>query len=350
MTSFVSRAGVKKRLSLSIPLEPFNLSEHVAIAREAEQLGYDDVWSFEVDGFDCFSPLAVVALATQQRLGTAIANVFTRGPATLAQCAAAIADLAPGRFVLGLGSASPPIVETWNGGHFDKPATRVRETVQVVREALDGGRVVFHGETISVDGFRLSRPPAAAVPLHVAALRPGMLRVAGEVADGCIINMLSADDVTKSVTEIREAARAATRNPDTIEITARLVVNIDAPSQASETRLRKLLAGYLTVPVYRAFHEWLGRGEILKPMWDAWDAGDRRAALAAVPHSVLHDLIIQGSAEERNAHVRRYLDAGVDTAFLSWTTFEADRDRRREMLLQAMREMAPAVHDSGGSR
>src|SRR5262249_62411732 len=127
-------------------------------AKDAETWGYTDAWSFEVDGVDCFSPLAVVGLATTMRVGTAIANVYTGGPATLAVCAAGLDEIAPGRFCLGIGSGSQPIVETWNGGTFERPVTRVREMVQFLRRALHGERVVFRGETIAVDGFRLTRP------------------------------------------------------------------------------------------------------------------------------------------------------------------------------------------------
>ena len=87
-----------KRWALSVPLDGFTLAEHAEIARQGERLGYTDAWSFEVDGLDCFSPLAAVGLATGMRLGTAIANVYTRGPATLAKSAAGIAEIAPGRF------------------------------------------------------------------------------------------------------------------------------------------------------------------------------------------------------------------------------------------------------------
>ena len=248
-----------KRWSLSVPLDGFTLAEHGPLAREAEQLGYTDAWSFEVDGIDCFTPLAAVALATRMRVGTAIANVYTRGPATLAVSAAGLAELAPGRFCLGIGAGSQPIVETWNGGRFERPATRVREMAQILRRALAGERVVFRGETLAVDGFRLTRPPAEPVPIHIAALRPGMLRVAGEVGDGAIINWLAADDVPRSVQVVREAAQKAGRDPDSVEITARLLINVDPPSPASDLAVRRQVAGYLNVPVYRAFHEWLGR-------------------------------------------------------------------------------------------
>ena len=207
-----------KRWALSVPVDGFSLAELPELAREGERLGYTDAWSFEADGLDCFTPLAAVATATRLRLGTAIANVFTRGPATLAMSAAGVADLAPGRFCLGIGAGSQPIVEAWNGGRFVRPATRVREMTHVLRAAFAGERVVFRGKTLSVDGFRLGRPPAEPIPIYVAALRPGMLQVAGEVGDGVILNWLAATDVPRVVALVREAAARAGRDPDAVEM------------------------------------------------------------------------------------------------------------------------------------
>ena len=332
-----------KRWALSVPVEGVSLAEHAEVAREAERLGYTDAWSLEVDGVDCFTPLAVVAPATRLRVGTAIANVYTRGPATLASSAAGLADLAPGRFCLGIGAGSQPIVEAWNGGAFSRPATRVREMAQFLRLALAGERVVFRGETFGVDGFRLTKPPAEPVPIHVAALRPGMLRVAGEVGDGAILNWLAVEDVPTSIAVVRDAALKAGRDPAAIEITARLLINVDPPGPASDVAVRRHVTAYLNVPVYKAFHEWLGRSAALGPMWDAWAAGDRKGAVAAVPATVIGDLIIRGSAAEIRAHVQRYLDAGIDTAFLALSTMEQDPARKREIMLQALRALAPGA-------
>src|SRR5213082_3086472 len=99
----------RKRWALSVPVDGFSLAEHAELAREAERLGYTDAWSLEVDGVDCFAPLAVIASATRLRVGTAIANVYTRGPATLASSAAGLADIAPGRFCLGIGWEPAPM-------------------------------------------------------------------------------------------------------------------------------------------------------------------------------------------------------------------------------------------------
>src|SRR5439155_26859782 len=130
-----------ERCAVAVSVDGFTLAEHAELAREAERLGYTDAWALEVDGVDCFAPLAAVGLATRLRVGTAIANVYTRGPATLALCAAGIAEIAPGRFCLGIGSGSQPVVEAWNGGVFARPATRGREMAQCLRQALAGERV-----------------------------------------------------------------------------------------------------------------------------------------------------------------------------------------------------------------
>src|SRR2546425_6606332 len=132
-----------KRWALSVPLDGFTLAEHAEVAREAERLGYTDAWSLEVDGVDCFAPLAVVGLATRLRVGTAIANVYTRGPATLALSAAGIAEIAPGRFCLGIGSGSEPVVEAWNSGALRPSPPPPRGTAPFPRRAVPGGRGGF---------------------------------------------------------------------------------------------------------------------------------------------------------------------------------------------------------------
>ncbi len=331
----------EKRWGLTLPLEAISLARHADVLKDAERLGYRDAWTLEVDGVDCFTPLAVAASATGLRVGTAIANVFTRGPATLAMSAAGIAELAPGRFCLGIGAGSQPVVEIWNSGKFDRPLARVRDMVAILRDVLAGERVTFDGDTLHVAGLRLSRPPSRPVPIHIAALRPGLLRLAGEVGDGAIINWLSADDVPKVVAEVRSGAKAAGKDPDAIEISCRIMVSVDEPGPAADTMIRRYITTYQNVDVYRRFQHWLGRGETLGPMFDAWDAGDRRGAVAAIPESVIAELIVTGSPQERRDHVQRYLDAGVDTAILYLMSAEKEPGRQAAAVLQGVKDMAP---------
>src|SRR5204862_7378525 len=121
-------------------------------------------------------------------LGTAIVGVFSRGPAIIAIGAAAMGEAAPGRFVLGVGSGSNVTVERWNGGHFDKPLTRVTEVVQAVRQALDGVPVSVDGSTLEVPGFKLGRPAPYRVPIYLAELPDRRVRQHLRLADGVVAN------------------------------------------------------------------------------------------------------------------------------------------------------------------
>lgn len=293
---------------MTIPFFGQTPVESRELIAELPALGYTDAWSAEVGGTDGFVPLALAAgWAPSLRLGTAIVPVYTRGPALLAMSAATLADVAPGRFVLGIGASSPVIVGNWNAGEFAKPYARVRDTLRFLRAALAGEKVTESYETFAVRGFRLERAPATPPKIMLAALRPGMLRLAAREADGAITNWLSPGDVRKVRAEL---------GPQT-ELIARLFVVVTEDAAKAREIGRRLLAAYLTVPVYAAFHEWLGRGELLRPMREAWAAGDRKAALKAIPDEVVDDLVVHGDPAACRARVREYVAAGLDTPVLA---------------------------------
>ena len=267
-------------------------------------LGYTDIWSMEVDGADGFTPLALAAAwAPTLNLGVAIAPVYTRGPALIAQTAAAIADAAPGRFALGIGTSSEVIVGRWNGIDFEDPYHKARDVLRFVKAAMTGERVEGEFSTFSTRGFRLSRVPEQPPPVYLAALRPGMLALAGREADGAILNWLSPEDVKKSVAEIGGQGHK--------EVVARIFTVPTADTATARAVGRRMIAAYLNVPAYAEFHRWLGRGELLKGMWEKWSAGDRRGALEAIPDQVVDDLIVHGSFEECRAMIDRYVENGV---------------------------------------
>src|SRR6478736_8532658 len=185
-----------QRYGVTFPFDGMPLLEQRELVRELVDLGYTDLWSAESGGYDAFIPLAVAAQwAPELRLGTAIVPAYTRGAHTLASTVASMCQAAPGHFALGLGTSSNVIVERWNGMTFDKPYQRVRDTIRFLRAALQGEKVDEAYETFTVRGFRLGIPVPEQPPILVAALREGMLRLAGREGDGAIINWLSAEDV-----------------------------------------------------------------------------------------------------------------------------------------------------------
>ncbi|MBW8826446.1 MAG: LLM class F420-dependent oxidoreductase [Acidobacteria bacterium] len=297
------------RYGMTVPFDGQPLTTLGESLRELEALGYTDVWSSEVGGTDAFTPLAVAAVvAPSLRLGTAIVPAFTRGPALIAQSAATLAALAPGRFVLGVGSSSDVIVERWNGAPFERPLTRTRDVVRFVRQAMTGNKVTATFDTFAVDGFRLELVPDQPPPILVAALREGMLRLAGSEADGVILNWLAADDVPQAAAVVHGAAGGNER-----EVAARIFVCPSEDREAVLTFGKRQIAAYLNVPVYAAFHRWLGREEQLAGMWDNWQKGDRKAALAAIPDSLVDELIVNGPADACREQIQRYVANGVTT-------------------------------------
>jgi len=328
------------RWGLTVPLSGIPLSDHETVYREAEAIGYTDFWSAESD-VDPWICLALGACWTSSAtLGTAIVGVFSRGPAIIAIGAAAMGEAAPGRFVLGVGSGSNVTVERWNGGHFDQPLTRVTEVVQAVRQALDGVPVNVDGRTLKVSGFKLGRPAPYRVPIYVAALQERMLRQAVRVADGVITNWLSADDVRQVAAVVRDEAEKVGKDAASFPILCRISVNPTRDARARE-QFRRAVTAYLNVPVYRRFHQWLGRGDALAEMNTRWDAGDRRGALAAVPDRAIDELAVFGTPEECREKLTRYVDNGVTVPILNFMNLESDPAARAAESRAMLRALAP---------
>jgi probable F420-dependent oxidoreductase len=326
---------MSQRHGMTIPFDGVPLHAQRDWIVELEDLGYTDVWSAESNGADAFTPLALASVwAPSLRLGTAIVPAFTRGPACMAQSVASLADAAPGRFAFGIGTSSNVIVEGWNGIPFDAPYARTRDMVRFLRAALAGEKVTMETESFSVRGFKLGVRPEQPVPILIAALREGMLKLAGREGDGAIVNWLSAEDVA-TVAPIVQAAGAEAGGGPAKEVVARIFV---APTDDADTVRgmgRFAIAAYLNVPVYAAFHEWLGRGEVLDPMWRLWKEGDRKAALAAIPDQVVDDLIVWGPPEKCREHIQRYVDNGVTTPALAVLPFGLDaRQAIRDLALR----------------
>ena len=304
--------GIPVRPGMTVPL-PGHLHSHKDKLAELADMGYTDIWSAEADGADAFTPLALAAAwEPRLRLGTAIVPAYTRSPACFAQSVATLADAAPGRFAIGIGSSSNVIVQRWNGIPFEEPYKKVRDVVRFLNDALTGEKVTKQYDTFNIDGFRLGIRPEAKPQILVAALREGMLRLAGRESDGAIINWLSPTDVRRVAEVVNDAAGGEER-----EIVARIFVCPSENAEVVRAAGRFAIAAYLNVPVYAEFHRWLGRGPQLQGMWDAWKAGDRKAALAAIPDEVVDDILIHGSPAECRAKIQAYFDNGVTTSSLA---------------------------------
>jgi len=290
------------RWGLTVPLPTLPLREHAELIRRAEAAGYTDFWSGETSGPDGFTPLALCATWTERvRLGTGVVGVFTRGPALLAQQAAALSDASTGRFALGIGASSDRIVEGWNRIPFEKPLTKMAETLEFLRTA-------FSGERTST-GFKLDQPPAEAPPIVLAALRGKMLRLAVEKADGAFTNFLPLAALPKVTEQLHGA-------PEGFELACRFFC-VPGERDQVEPLARFMFASYATVPVYEAFFRWLGYGERIDEMVAAWKAKDREAAVAAAPWEVIEDTFIFGTLAEIRDRLEAYVAGGITLPVLT---------------------------------
>src|SRR6476659_11018313 len=291
-----------RRWGLTLPLPATPLAAHEELVKRAEAAGYTDLWSGETNGPDGFTPLALSAAWTERvRLGTGIVGVFQRGPALLAQEAAALADASGVRFVLGIGSSSDRIVEGWNGIPFERPLSKVRETLDFLDMALAGERT----ET----GFKLEQKPAHKVPVVLAALRGKMLELAVERADGAFTNFLPLAGLPKVTAQLQDA-------PEGFELLCRFFC-IPGEREQVEPLARFMFSSYITVPVYTAFYRWLGYGDEIDAMVAAWEAGDRQGAAAAAPWNLIEEMFIFGSPEQMKERIAAFVKGGITLPILT---------------------------------
>ena len=293
---------MSQRWGLTLPLPGISLADHEEHVKQAEALGYTDLWSGETAGPDGFTPLTLSAAWTERmRLGTGIVGIFQRGPALLAQEAAALASGSRGRFVLGIGSSSDRIVEGWNDIPFEKPLSKVRETLDFLDAALAGER--------TSTGFKLESPPEQPIPVVLAALRGKMLELAMDRAAGAFTNFLPLGGLPKVAAQVADA-------PDGFELLCRFFC-IPGEREQVEPLARFMFSSYITVPVYTAFYRWLGYGEQIDPMLAAWDAGDRQAAAAAAPWEAIEEMFIFGSPEEMKERLATFVAGGITLPILT---------------------------------
>ncbi len=324
-------------------------ADQLDIARTAESLGYDSVWTAEAYGSDAATVLAWLAAQTSKiKLGSGIFQIPGRSAAMTAMTAATIDNLSGGRMLLGLGTSGPQVSEGFHGVRFARQLQRTREYVAVVRKALAREKVEFHGETIDLplpDGpgkaLKLTvRPVQERIPIFLAVLGPKNVALAGEIADGWLPVFFSPEHTKALRGPLEEGAARAERSLDDFRICPSVNVMISDDLESARNMMRPILALYVGGMGSREqnFYNRLvctyGFEEAAQRVQDLYLEGRKTDAMLALPDELIDLVCIVGPRDRAKDKLRAFADAGVDTLIV-WPVMPDHEERKRQLALLA---------------
>jgi len=316
------------RVAVSLRLATEDWTTGSAYVVEAEKLGAESVWTPEAWGHDAVAPLAFLAARTSRiALGTAIMQVGTRTPALIAMTALSLASMSNGRFRLGLGVSGPQVIEGWHGIRFDRPARRLRETVEIVRQAIAGERLQYKGEMYELPlpggegkALRVAAKPRAGIPIYLATLSPRSLEMTGEIADGWLGTSFMPDHARVFLDHIAAGATRAGRSLDSLDlhVSAGVVAfgdDVDTLIAPRKPGLAFSLGamGSRRHNFYNDAYRRAGYADIATEVQRLWLDGRRDEAAARVPDELVLKTNLLGTAAMVRERLKVYQRAGIGT-------------------------------------
>ncbi len=339
-----------------------NLVYHSAgpLAREAERLGYSLVLAPEGYRNDAASVLGLVAGQTERiALASGVMQIPARPPGAAALTAATLDALSNGRFRLGLGLSNPHVSDGWYGVRFDHPMQRTREYVEVVRAALRGGPVRYQGRHVTLPAWGhgdaplhlFTERPSSDLPIYLGAVGPHSLRLAGEIADGWVSGFTTVEAVGEALTELHAGRQRAGRSMDDFEVIPFVGVSIGEPGQDLAEVADELRGHYAFLlgigdpqdNFYCRFAARLGYERQIGVFRERLAAGDRRAAVAAIPTEFIDRTALLGPVERVAEGLARFAKAGVTTL----SVLVSANDTTLEGRLRVLRHAARAAELAG---
>ncbi|MFP8907351.1 LLM class F420-dependent oxidoreductase [Streptomyces atacamensis] len=334
-------------------------ADNLAVAREADRLGYSVCWAAEAYGSDAPTVLAWVAAQTERiDIGSAILQIPARTPAMTAMTAATLDTLSGGRFRLGLGVSGPQVSEGWYGVRFDKPLARTREYVEIVRKAMSRERLTHSGEHWTLplpDGpgkpLKLTvHPVRERIPLYIAAIGPKNLEQTGEIADGALLIFFAPEHAEETTLGALRAGRekaGLTMEGFDVVPTVPLALGDDIDVLADTFRPYTALyvggMGSRKQNFYNRLARRMGYEKEAAEIQDRYLSGDKEGAAAAVPRQLIDSTALLGPVERIADRMRAYAEAGVTTLSLAPAGFTL------EERIAALRAGVEALERSGAA-
>lgn len=303
----------------------------VEYAEDAVDSGFDSVWVGEGWGYSPFTLLGRIAERTDCALGTCIANAFSRSPSALAANALTLHEATDGRFLLGIGSSTPLVVERFHGQSFERPLRRIRETIEIVEMALSGDRIDYDGEIFELGGFKLNHADGQNVPVLNAALGRTNIAMSIDYANGLIPHLMPLPAIEDAI----EAARDRANRDRELHVTPSIPTAVSDDPEEARTVLSRHIAYYVgSTDFYNNVvtdHGFPGEAETIQ---NAWQNGDKAGAAEAVTPELQDALGIAATPERARERIRALLDGVVDTALVSFP--EGATEEMFEATLEAL--------------
>ncbi|MCY3621073.1 MAG: LLM class F420-dependent oxidoreductase [Gammaproteobacteria bacterium] len=313
------------RLDLASPGR--TVRENIELATLGERAGWTGFWVAEATGADAVATAAAVAARLESnRVGTAILPMQTRDPLLLAMAATSVGQVAPGGFVLGLGTSTPLIIEDWHATPWGaSPLQLTRECVDLVRRFLAGERITTDSGRWRYRRAQLATPPSGTIPVYLAALNDRMLELAGEIADGVILNFVTPSDVAHAKRRVAAGAARVGRDLAGFELMVFFRATVTDDYEEVRERYQRELFTYVMAPVYQRMFAREGYGDACREIQALWRAGERQRALDSIPPALIRERTLIGSATDIRHRLQAYADAGVDSS-ITFPVAVPDRD------------------------
>jgi len=273
----------------------------------------DTIWIPETWGMENFSMLSAVSNKTiTQKIGSSIINIYSRSPAVIAMGAATVDTLSNGRLILGLGTSSLPLVETFHGYKFEKQVQRMREYVEIIRLVLSGKKVDYAGEIFDLKNFTLLiKPKRKSIPIYLAAVNQKMVDLTWDIADGVIFYLRPINEMKETITKMQSKKK--------IDVTCQIITCVAKDSDVAIERAKKTLAFYVSVgKVYREFLAKNGFKNETSEIFDEFKKSGLKSNYKLVSNSMLQSLCIAGTPEECKKQLQNFCETGIDLPIIQF--------------------------------
>jgi len=273
----------------------------------------DTIWIPETWGMENFSMLSAVSnMITTQKIGSSIINIYSRSPAVIAMGAVTIDTLSNGRLILGLGTSSLPLVETFHGYKFEKPVQRMKEYIEIIRLILSGKQVNYTGEIFNLKNFALLiKPKRESIPIYLAAINQKMVDLTWNIGDGIIFYLRPLNEMKETITKMQSKKK--------IDVTCQIITCVAEDSDTAITRAKKTLAFYVSVgTIYREFLAKNGFKNETSNIFDEFEKSGFKSNHELVTDSMLHSLCIAGNSNECKKQLQKFCETGIDLPIIQF--------------------------------